>query len=413
MKRQAIILSCCALLGLIGEVPAASPPEYINYQGVLRDANDEPLDGMYGMVFRFFSSETGGNEVLVDTHAAVTVLNGLFNVQLGSGDVTDGSGPGEYTTLSRVFGDHSDLHLEIEVGGETLSPRVHIAAAGYALNTRYVRGLEMVSDGALDLYVDGSSGDDNNDGLSLDTAKQTIQAAVNAVPLVLNGPATIHIADGTYHEQVTIDRRLAWSNVAFLSLVGNESSPQNVVLDGQGTIDDTGIMVLGIAQIRGVEVTGFLEEGIEVNFGLLFVDSCRIIGNGIGAGYDGIGVFGARADITNSLIANNGDSGIEIEGGASNVNLGGVQITGNGLHGIEIDDGSHVHLNGSLLIQSNAGTGVRAWDNSSVNFSGRADLTIQGNGGGSMQARYHSTIRGYENGTTGSCSTDATSVCEP
>jgi hypothetical protein len=409
MKHSSIFLTL--VLMTVGLTFAqTTPPDLLNYQGVLRDSSDEPLDGTYGMVFRFFSADSGGDEILVDAHGSVTVSGGMFNVQLGSGSVTDGSGPGEYTTLSRAFADYPDLHLEVEVGGETLSPRIRVVSAGYALNTRFVRGMEMVSDGPLDLYVDGITGDDNNDGLSPGTAKQTIQAAVNAVPAVLTGPATIHIADGTYHEQVTIVR----SNVPILSLVGNETSPQNVVLDGQDTIDDTGIMVLGVAEIRGIEVTGFLEEGLEVNFGLMDVDNCRVIGNGTTGEYDGIGVFGARAGISNTVIAGSGDSGIEIEDGASNVHLSNVTIIGNTSHGIEVDDSSHVHFGGgTLLIQNNGGVGVRAKDGSSVDFNGESGLTIQANPGGSMQASYHSTIRGYGSGTTGSCSADGTSVCEP
>ena len=206
MRRSSIFLTLVLLtVGLT--VAQTTPPDVLNYQGVLRDASDVPLDGAYPMVFRFFDAAASGNEILVDGHASVVVSGGLFSVQLGSGTVTDGSGPGEYTTLSRVFADHPDLHLEVEVGGETLLPRIRVVSAGYALNTRYVRGMEMVSDGPLDLYVDVTTGDDRNEGLSQPTAKQTIQAAVDAVPAVLTGPATIHIADGTYHEQVTIDRR--------------------------------------------------------------------------------------------------------------------------------------------------------------------------------------------------------------
>ena len=412
MKRIALLF--CLLVCPTGSAFAqTTPPDSINYQGVLRNSSGAPLDGTYGMVFRFFSAATGGDEVLIDTHGAVTVSGGLFNVALGSGVSTDGSGPGTYTTLARVLADYADAHLEVEVGGETLSPRIRVVSAGYALNARYVRGIEIVSDGPLDLYVDGVSGDDANDGLSPTTAKLTIQAAVDSVPVVLTGPATIHIADGTYHESVLIDWPEMRGGAGFLTLVGNETSPANVVLDGEGTIEETGILVLGIAAIRGIEITGFREEGLEVNFGLMFVDNCRIINNGTGTGYDGVGVFGARADISNTVIANNGDSGIEIVDGASNVNLSDVVITGNANHGIEVDDSSHVRLEGTLLIQSNAGFGVHIEDGSSVDFEDQAGLTIQSNGNGSMQASYHSTIRRYGNGTTGSCSADATSICEP
>lgn len=123
---------------------AASPPPLLNYQGVLRDAADKPRSGSFDMVFRFFSAQAAGNEILVDSHLAanalaVTVGNGLFNAQLGGGIVTDGAGPGTYTSLADLFRDHSSVWLQVEVGPgggprETLNPRVQIVAAAYAMN---------------------------------------------------------------------------------------------------------------------------------------------------------------------------------------------------------------------------------------------------------------------------------------
>src|SRR5262245_9659627 len=108
---------------------AADPPATLNYQGVLRDAADKPRNGSFDMVFRFFDAATVGNEILVDTHAgggAVVVSNGLFNVPLGGGTLSDGAGPGTYATLDQVFGDFGDVWLEIAIGAETLSPRVKV-----------------------------------------------------------------------------------------------------------------------------------------------------------------------------------------------------------------------------------------------------------------------------------------------
>ena len=39
----------------IGLAGAASPPDLLNYQGVLRDASDNPLDGSYDMIFNFYN----------------------------------------------------------------------------------------------------------------------------------------------------------------------------------------------------------------------------------------------------------------------------------------------------------------------------------------------------------------------
>ena len=126
-----------------GAVLAAAPPDLVNYQGVLRDAADTPLEGMHDMVFRFWSAEVGGDEILVDSHTAagaVTVSGGLFNVQLGGGAINDGSGPGVYDTLGGAFADYSAVWLEIAVGGETLSPRVRVVSSPYAANAMHLGG---------------------------------------------------------------------------------------------------------------------------------------------------------------------------------------------------------------------------------------------------------------------------------
>ncbi len=111
---------------------------------MLRDAADKPRSGSFDMVFRFFSAASAGDEILVDSRLAanalaVTVGNGLFSVQLGGGVVSDGTGPGTYTSLADVFRDYTAVWLQIEVGPaggarETLNPRVRIVAAAYAMN---------------------------------------------------------------------------------------------------------------------------------------------------------------------------------------------------------------------------------------------------------------------------------------
>src|SRR5262245_30902392 len=121
--------SMLVILAVGAAVRAAQPPTILNYQGVLRDAADKPKTGTFDMVFRLFDSAGVGNEILVDAHTGgggnpVTVSNGLFNVPLGAGTVSDGSGPGTYTSLAEAFRDHAAVWLQIQVGTETLSPRV-------------------------------------------------------------------------------------------------------------------------------------------------------------------------------------------------------------------------------------------------------------------------------------------------
>jgi hypothetical protein len=143
MRRT--ILLACLVAGIAGATPAAVPPPMVNYQGVLRDASDVALSGSYDVAFRFFSAEAGGDEILVDSHTLasggqVTATGGLFDVRLGSGALADGAGPGTYTDLAAVFRDFEPVWLELQIGAETLSPRVRIVSAPYALNADYLDG---------------------------------------------------------------------------------------------------------------------------------------------------------------------------------------------------------------------------------------------------------------------------------
>ena len=109
--------------------PAAPGPSAttVNYQGRLADSGGTPINGSRAMTFAIYDAATNGNLIWgPETHAAIPVSNGLFSVGLGS--QTSG---GILTTAW-----NGDRYLEIQVGGETLSPRELIRSvpiAGMAL----------------------------------------------------------------------------------------------------------------------------------------------------------------------------------------------------------------------------------------------------------------------------------------
>ncbi len=147
MRRRALILGVAIVLGATWAWGRAVP-DRTSYQGVLRNAAGEPLDASVEMVFRFFDAATGGNEILVDSHriggaGPVLVSDGLFQVELGSGVVTDGAAalPGDpFTTLAQVFSGFGTVWMQVELSTtgsfETLSPRTHVVSAPYALRAR-------------------------------------------------------------------------------------------------------------------------------------------------------------------------------------------------------------------------------------------------------------------------------------
>jgi hypothetical protein len=152
MYGSGLLLAVAVLAGSVAD--AANPPVWVNYQGVLRDDMNNPLDGTYDMVFRFFGPSDV--EILIDRHTgaqggAVTVSDGLFNVLLGAGSTADGSGPGSYNSLAEVFRDYNEVYLEVQIGAdgapgtEVLSPRTRVISAAYALNASNLAGRPITS----------------------------------------------------------------------------------------------------------------------------------------------------------------------------------------------------------------------------------------------------------------------------
>ena len=83
----------------------AEVPKSMNYQGRLTDSGGEALDTTVSMEFVIYDDSTGDNSKWSETHSAVTVTGGLFNVILGTINEVDDS----------VFNDTS-RYLGITVG---------------------------------------------------------------------------------------------------------------------------------------------------------------------------------------------------------------------------------------------------------------------------------------------------------
>jgi hypothetical protein len=133
------------LLGSTALFAQSAPPELINYQGVLRDAAGAPRNGNFDMIFRFYDASSDGNLLLTDTHAAsgsgaVTVTGGLFTAALGGGALSPPIVP-----FVSVFSDHAGVWLEIQVGSETLAPRIRVLSAAYAQSAHTLDGYQAVS----------------------------------------------------------------------------------------------------------------------------------------------------------------------------------------------------------------------------------------------------------------------------
>lgn len=130
------------------------------------------------------------------------------------------------------------------------------------------------------VYVSGAGSDVLGDG-SQTNPYATIQKAVNSLPVNLNGfNATIHIASGTYNEDVLIARTFGGNivlsgddgaNVNVRSLrvsYGSSVMVQNIVLSVIGGFNNNAIAVTSAELIctSKIFVNGGVENGVYVNF---------------------------------------------------------------------------------------------------------------------------------------------------
>ena len=129
-----IIVVLMAIVGIqyIGPLYAAVP-KVLNYQGKLLDSDGVGLNDTLNITFKLYTAETGGDPIWTETIDNVEISKGLFSVELGTSDGFD--------TLSFA----QPYWLEIEVAGETLTPRERLTSAPYALRAGTAdRGLNPV-----------------------------------------------------------------------------------------------------------------------------------------------------------------------------------------------------------------------------------------------------------------------------
>lgn len=119
--RHLSIVFVLAVLAIPFTHGAADVPEFMSYQGLLRDGVGDPVpDGAYHVTFQLYDVEIGGSPLWTEIQT-VTTTDGVFNAKLGK--VTP------LNTLDFLV----PYWLGITVGGDPeLSPRVELATVPYA-----------------------------------------------------------------------------------------------------------------------------------------------------------------------------------------------------------------------------------------------------------------------------------------
>ncbi len=131
MKRTTMLLGVGILF--LCSMALATVPHLINFQGVLKDANGQPVaDDTYPVKFEIFNSVGPGGGCLWQENQSVATQGGLFSVVLGS--ASQGGIP------DTAFND-SARWLAITVGNDPeISPRQRLVSVGYSYRVGTVDG---------------------------------------------------------------------------------------------------------------------------------------------------------------------------------------------------------------------------------------------------------------------------------
>ena len=114
---------------------ATAVPQIVVTTGRVTDGQDRPIAGLQELTFGLFTNavkpETPDTPVWTETYKTLVDQSGLYAVRLGY--AVDDSGASGKKAFDADTWAGGDVFLEIAVNGETLSPRVRIGSAPFAL----------------------------------------------------------------------------------------------------------------------------------------------------------------------------------------------------------------------------------------------------------------------------------------
>jgi hypothetical protein len=125
-SRLATVFLLCLFTTVLGSASVhAAVPSTISYQGLLTDGAGTPVaDGPYNLTLKLYGVSSGGAALWSETQSAVSVVRGIFSINLGS-----------VSALALPFDQPYWLGVSIGADAE-LAPRTPLTSSPYALNVR-------------------------------------------------------------------------------------------------------------------------------------------------------------------------------------------------------------------------------------------------------------------------------------
>lgn len=358
--------------------PTEIVPRQLAYSGVLLDQTGAPVTNpAVGMTLKLLSQDGG---TLHSEAFTAPVQNGRFRLELGDSAAIASS------TFAAPY-----LDVELTIGGQKLAKQ-RVLSVPFAMR----------------------SGDVITEPMTITVGAGAFMKLEDAITWLrtktLRAPVTVHIPDGTYAMPVG-GILLNHSDGALISIVGNMTTPGNVVLNVMGA--DFGFILNNGHQLRALDGLHLSGAGVAGSTALQITD-------------------GASATLGPNVLMTNFDNVVSIERHALvNVKGGTFSGRGTGLGGcFLVDTGSHLDVvdltasncsvaifadkRSSALIRSGTISTVygAVWASQGSAISA-AQMTISGiSGGGSVafRAANSSIIHIAGSNATGGCCSPAAST---
>lgn len=287
-KRIVLVLSALLLIGVVVTAFAAVP-RLMNFQGVLRDSEGEPVTTTVEVVFNIWDADEEGSSVWTETRSVTPDASGKIDILLGE----------TVSIESDVFdGDERWLGIQVEDDPE-MTPRTRLASVGYAYRV---------------LTVDGATGGNIYSNVEI----HSVLSLYGGYGLTVSGTygGAISVTDG---EDATIYMEGKNEGVgAFLSMT--DGTNETVHIDANGTGDAEGGAQVSLCEGDGsTSISLDAESG---SYGGAHVSLCdseqnTTISLDAEEGSDGGGII--------KLYDDDGDKTVHID--AHGVTYGGAQVS--------------------------------------------------------------------------------------
>jgi hypothetical protein len=139
---------------------ASALPRLVRFGGTVKDLNGNPLTGVVGITFAFYSEQTGGSALWLETQNVTADGNGHYVAVLGS-TKPDG-------LPTELFTSEQARWVGVQVSGQAEQPRALLVSAPYALKAGDAETIGGLPPSAfvLNARASGSGGRTNNGGTS-------------------------------------------------------------------------------------------------------------------------------------------------------------------------------------------------------------------------------------------------------